>query len=174
MEVLYPDLWPYIWIGFSIITVAGVLLLLLLTKLYKAKPSELPYVQTPILTEAERRFFDALESAVPERGYLLAQVRLANLVHVKQGSGGFFWKNFSPIGMKCVDFVLCERSSMRPLLVIELDDSSHRRRERAERDKFVDQVLTSVSIPVLHWPVQQTYIQSELVQAINAKLRSNA
>src|SRR6266511_5652438 len=114
MEVLYPDLWPYIWIGFSIITVIGVLLLLLLTKLYKVKPGQLPYVQTPLLSEAERRFFDALESAVPERGYLLAQVRLANLVHVKPGSG-LFCKHFSPIGMKCVDFVIVQRDMMTPL-----------------------------------------------------------
>jgi hypothetical protein len=85
----------------------------------------------------------------------------------------FFWKDFRPIGMKCVDFVIARRDTLTPLLVIELDDSTHRRAERRQRDQFVDRVLTSVAIPVLHWPVSVSYSQAELSQAITSKLRHN-
>src|SRR4051812_4746276 len=97
------NLTPYIWSGFFILVAGGSSLLFFLSKFYKAQPQRLPYVAVPVLTAAERRFFLVLEGILPKRCYLLAQVRLANLVHVKPGSG-LFWKHFSPIGMKCVDF----------------------------------------------------------------------
>jgi hypothetical protein len=131
------DLLPYVYLVFVIILVGGLLLLVLLSKNYKPKPLTLPYVKVPLLTEPELRFFSLLESILPDNCYLLAQVRLANLVAVKQGID-FSWKYFSPIGMKCVDFVVCDHLSMRPLLVIELDDCSHDRPERQQRDLFVD------------------------------------
>jgi very-short-patch-repair endonuclease len=68
--------------------------------------------------------------------------------------------------MKCVDFVVVQRDTMHPLLVVELDDSSHKRAERQKRDQFVDQVLTSVGIPVLHWRTSQHYSRSELSQTV--------
>ena len=163
------NVYSSLWIGFFVLLVVGGLLLLLLSKFYKVKPGLLPYIRIPLLTDAECRFFSVLETVVPQQCYLLAQVRLANLVAVKPGSG-LFWKQFSPIGMKCVDFVVVQRETMHPLLVIELDDSSHKRAERQKRDQFVDQVLTSVGIPVLHCPTSQHYSRSELSKAIGKKL----
>lgn len=161
----------YLFIGFILVVAGAGALLLVLSKYYKVKPGQLPYVQVPLLTEAERRFFSVLEEVLPKQYYLLTQVRLANLVHVKQGSGGFFWKQFSPIGMKCVDFVVVLHETMRPLVVIELDDSSHRFEDRRRRDAFVDQVLSSVGLPVLHWPAQRTYNKSELWHLIDLKIK---
>lgn len=152
-----------------LLVVGGGLLLFFLSKFYRAQPQLLPYIAVPLLTDAERRFFQVLEDALPSDCYLLAQVRLANLVHVKPGSGPF-WKNFSPIGMKCVDFVIVRHSTMKPLLAVELDDRTHNKTERRQRDHFVDQVLTAVDIPVLHWPVSASYDQTELYQAISSNL----
>src|SRR5262245_22373963 len=115
---------PYLWLALIVIVVVGLLLLALLSKLYKPKPSTSPYIKTPLLTASELRFFALLESAIPDRCYLLAQVRLANLVTIRPDVG-FSWKHFNPIGMKCVDFVVCDHATMRPLLVVELDDRSH-------------------------------------------------
>src|SRR5215213_3426992 len=162
----------YIWSSFFVLLIVGGLLLFFLSKFYKAQPQRLPYVAVPVLTAAERRFFPVLEGVLPKQCYLLAQVRLANLVHVKPGSG-LFWKNFSPIGMKCVDFVIVQRDTMTPLLVIELDDRTHTWTARRKRDQFVDEVLTSVALPVLHWPVSASYNRGALSQVIGSKLGNN-
>src|SRR5215216_2494579 len=159
----------YIWSSFFVLLIVGGSLLFFLSKFYKVQPQLLPYVAVPVLTDAERRFFLVLEGVVPKRCYLLAQVRLANLVHVKPASG-LFWKNFSPIGMKCVDFVIVQHDTMKPLLVIELDDRTHTWSDRRKRDQFVDEVLTSVAIPVLHWPVSDSYNRGKLSRAIVSKV----
>lgn len=149
----------------------GAVLLFLLSKFFKVKPAALPYIRKQLLTDTELHFFEVLESVTPKHCYLLTQVRLANLVKLKQESGAFFWKQFSPIGMKCVDFVIVQRDTMRPLVVVELDDSSHKFEDRRQRDAFVDQVLNSVELPVLHWSAQRQYTKSELSRVIGFKLK---
>jgi len=72
---------------------------------------------------------------------------------------------------KHVDFVLCDLQNIRPQLVIELDDSSHEREDRRERDAFVDQALEAASLPILHVTAKRTYAPKELADLIEAKLR---
>jgi very-short-patch-repair endonuclease len=100
-------------------------------------------------------------------------VRLANLVAVQPGTTAFR-RYFNPIAMKCVDFVIVNHSTLTPLLVVELDDRSYERVERQARDKFVDEVLASVGLPILHWPTQGRYNPAELLRAIAAKLGAHS
>jgi hypothetical protein len=74
--------------------------------------------------------------------------------------------------MKTVDFVIVNHSTMTPLLVLELDDKSHERLDRKIRDQFVDEVLTSVGLPILHWPVERRYNPTQLCRAIAGNLRA--
>ena len=73
---------------------------------------------------------------------------------VRLRSDAFVWSLFAPLTGKCVDFVICDKETMQTLLVIELDDKSHSRRERKTRDAFVDKTLQSAGIPILHVPFQ--------------------
>jgi hypothetical protein len=74
--------------------------------------------------------------------------------------------NWYRIQAKCVDFVLCEAHDFAPRLVIELDDRSHDRPDRRERDAFVDEVLASAGIPILHARWQRHYDTQSLAQRI--------
>jgi very-short-patch-repair endonuclease len=131
--------------------------------------ARLPYARIPhLLTPAERDCFAALQAAVPAGYHLFAQVRLANLVQVetwaRQNKGHFY-----RIQAKCVDFVLCD-TQLTPRLVIELDDSSHNRPDRQARDAFVDAVLTTAGIPILHLRWRPRYDPRELAGGIASKL----
>jgi hypothetical protein len=159
-----------LWLIFFLLLAGGGLLLLILSRVRRAKPiPRLPYIAIPILTESERRFFSVLEGCIPRGSYILAQVRLANLVAVEPGTASFRGR-FNAIALKCVDFVIVNHSTLAPLLVVELDDRSHERADRQARDKFVDQVLASVGIPILHWPVQSRYNPTQLSRAIVEKI----
>ena len=73
---------------------------------------------------------------------------------------------------KHVDFVLCDRRTVAPVLVIELDDSSHEIPNRAERDAFVDAALRSTGLAVLRVPVRRSYVASELAELLRKEMRS--
>lgn len=63
----------------------------------------------------------------------------------------------SLIDRKDVDFLLCDPTTMKPRCGIELDDSSHARRDRQERDGFVDAVFQVAGLPLVRFPAQASY-----------------
>ena len=77
----------------------------------------------------------------------------------------------SRIKSKHIDFVLCDRENIKPLIAIELDDSSHSRPDRIDRDNFIDKALGVAGLPILHQRVQQTYNTQELEDKITALLK---
>lgn len=126
------------------------------------------YQKNSILTQGELRFYKTLLFLVKDSYYVFTQVRLANVV--KTPKERFLWENFNPLGAKCVDFVLCDKKTGETLLVIELDDKSHKLRSRRRRDKFVDMVLKKAGIPILHQPYMGYYDNENLIQKINSSV----
>ncbi len=122
----------------------------------------LPYRLTPLLTDAERRFFEALQAAVASRAMICPKVGLGDLFRVEHRDykkRSAYWKK---INRKHVDFVLCDPRTLLPLLAIELDDSSHARSDRQQRDAFVDQVYAAAGLPLLHITGRRSYDVSVL------------
>lgn len=116
----------------------------------------LPYVATDwLLTPTERGFYYALRQAAGVEFVIFCKVRLADIIHVRPGPG--FWQAMRPICMKHLDFVLCDPMTMRPVLAIELDDPSHERPDRAERDRFVEAALAAAQFPLIRFPASNTY-----------------
>ena len=64
-------------------------------------------------------------------------------------------KYFNWISQKHVDFVLCDRETMQILCAVELDDSSHERADRRQRDAFMDKAFRKAKLPLFHIPLPQ-------------------
>jgi hypothetical protein len=56
---------------------------------------------------------------------------------------------------------------MQPLLGIELDDSSHKRQERQERDEFVNQLFAAANLSLARIPAQLRYNTKQLEEMLN-------
>ena len=128
-----------------------------------------PYTRTDcFFSPAEASFFAALRVALAEEYEIFAKVRLLDVLNVKPGQG---WQAaFNRVQSKHIDFLLCDRATSRPVLVIELDDSSHQRADRKTRDAFLDKALEVVGLPVLHVPVTRAYDPRELGRLIKSTL----
>lgn len=124
----------------------------------------LAYTRNRFMTESEFIFYQALKSAVGNAYDIFAQVRLASLVKPR---GYFIWNNFQPLAIRTVDFVLANKTTGYPLLVIELDDPSHLLPKRQHRDKFIDRVLSQINLPILHIKRQDHYNPSDLLNQIS-------
>ena len=130
----------------------------------------LPYRKKDyFLLQAERSFFGVLKKSVAGELIVLSKVRLAGVVYVEKGTGA--WQLFfNRIQSKHVDFVLCTLDTIQPVLVIELDDSSHDRKDRHDRDAFVNEALAAAGLPILHVPARQKYNPVELKARIAERL----
>jgi hypothetical protein len=115
-----------------------------------------------LLTPAELAFYKVLVAAVSPRYVVMAQVSVAGLVEVdrakvKAGSRQGFQAAFNRINRKTVDFVLCEPATMRIVAAVELDDRSHERAERKERDGFVEAVMKAAGLPLMRVKAAGSY-----------------
>ena len=127
----------------------------------------LPYrLNNKFLTRAEGSFFRVLQQALPEGVLLCPKVNLQDL----------FW---SPphdytarnrIDRKHVDFVLADAETLRPVCGIELDDRSHQRPDRQERDRFVENVFAAAGLPLVRVPVGAEYDPAELAAALRSAI----
>ncbi len=132
---------------------------------------EVYYLKASLFSPAERSFLGVLESLDYEGITIASKVRLADIFGVKKGlERGDRQRALNRISAKHVDFLLTQSSDGRPLLGVELDDSSHAEEERATRDTFVDSVFASAGLPILHVTAKAAYDPKEVHRQIDAAL----
>jgi len=117
----------------------------------------------------ERLFYRTLQEVVDNQYQIFAKVRMADILWLSNEIQDRKYHN-NQILCKHLDFVLCDKSDIKPVLIIELDDSSHRRYDRRESDEFKDRVFEMVGLPLLRVQVEQTYSTEKLKAQIQEKL----
>lgn len=129
-----------------------------------SEPEVYPYVSCgSILTPAELAFFKALRPVINEQWHIFTKVRLEDIINVKPGLERKVAYGFrGRIKSRHIDFVLCDKDTLEILMCIELDDSSHQRKDRIERDKFVDKAIRDADLTIIHIPVRRIYSEAYL------------
>lgn len=120
-----------------------------------------------IMTRAENDFFKMLDEAVGSNYYVFPQVHLSSLFEHKV-HGQDWWKAFHHINRKSVDFVICDKRTVRPLVAIELDDWSHKLNKRKLRDAEVERIFKGASFPLLRFGHKGPYTSQIIAESINA------
>lgn len=134
-------------------------------------PDPPPYVaRSGLLSDAELRFAAALEKAIaqvwPDRARILVQVPLACLIQVRPGlnnSEQTRWRN--KIDRKTIDFVIVD-PALRPIVAVELDDSSHAAERRKQRDGFVEQAMAGAGVRLKRVEGRERYDVAALVDLL--------
>ena len=144
---------------------------LLFEKDEKAAKIEYPYhLVDEFISTAELNFFLNLKAVVGDSAHIFFKVKLSDLFYAKTGDSGKNRSYTNRIDRKHVDFLLCDSKSLKPILGIELDDKSHQRADRQERDDFVNHVFEAANLPLMHVAVQKGYSQNELKNKLSAYL----
>jgi hypothetical protein len=114
-----------------------------------------PYRPTKyFMTNAEKKLFSILsELASLKDHHIFPQVAVSSLVAVKDDANDILGK-FDWVSKYCVDFVICDKTNILPLLVIELNDSSHKFNFRKARDEFLSTALANANIKLLFLDVK--------------------
>jgi len=134
--------------------------------------ANLPYLRrTALLRPGERAFLPTLQQACSTRSLIFTQVQLSKLIYPRAGIPR--WQSYqNKIDRKSIDFVLCHPTTLVPQLIIELDDKSHTREDRQQRDDFVNRALNAAGIPLLRIRAASTYNPAALEQQIRGKIQA--
>lgn len=151
--------WPVvIAIAFLLVAIAVV------QKRSRGSFDALPYSLKPALfSPAERSFLGVLEQAIGKHYQIFGKVRIADVVATKRGLSSSNWQTaFNRINAKHFDFVLCNRDNLAVVCAIELNDKSHQKDSRRQRDAFVIEVCRAIGLPLVQVPAKRMYSVEEI------------
>jgi Protein of unknown function (DUF2726)/Topoisomerase DNA binding C4 zinc finger len=116
-----------------------------------------------LFSPAERSFFGVLQQALGNSYAVFGKVRLGDVVQPVKGLGkGLSQTARNKVNLKHIDFVICRADDLSLIATVELDDGSHQRKDRSERDAFVDQALKSAGIPLVRFAAKKGYELAEV------------
>ncbi len=102
-----------------------------------------------IMSRPEIDCFSLLSQLFGEKYLILPQVALHTVID-KLTQNSYRSELF-----RVADFCLCDKETFAPLLLIELNDSSHNRADRIERDKKVALICERADLPMIVFTLQE-------------------
>jgi hypothetical protein len=134
----------------------------------KMAPITFPYRRKSLLSPAELAFYSVLKDAVGDRFVILLKVGVRDLVEITNREVN--QAAFNRVAAKHVDFVLCDQVTLHPLVAIELDDSSHYQRDRADRDAFINELFRVIGVALIRHRVQMAYDPAAIERWVDSAL----
>jgi hypothetical protein len=119
-----------------------------------------PYkLKTFFFSKVEKQFYDVLNKALNEREVLLfSKVRLLDVLINEATQQKQTYHN--KIQSRHLDFLVCNKKGIIPLLAIELTDSN--KFDNSSRDEFITKALAAAGLPLLRLSVKRGYSVNEL------------
>jgi hypothetical protein len=123
-----------------------------------------------IFTPAEKNFQNLVEQALGGNYRVLNRVRLSDVLTIRNGVSSRASQTAAKSAeSKYLDFVICDRKSMKLLGAIDLVDTQGRG-YKIKKDWFVSGSLEAASIPHLRIKVKTNYTIEEIRSCINTRL----
>lgn len=121
----------------------------------KKKPTDIwTYTKKTLMTKTEIRYFEMIKKAA--KGYNI--VPQVNLAAILQKHGDFQYQNEL---FRNIDFGVFDEC-YNVVILIEINDPSHNRKDRQERDAKVRDLCKSVGIPLVEFWTKDKHKQSDV------------
>jgi hypothetical protein len=138
-----------IWILFIVIIIWYIFFYLILKYSWKIwfKKEYCPYIlKRDFLNKTERTIYAYLISSLPGSVIILPQIPLHSIVQTKIGNDRM---TFNKISKKIIDFWFFDKE-FKLIALLEFDGPTHSKRDRKDRDNFVDDVMYNLWVPLYH------------------------
>lgn len=126
-----------------------------------------------VFTPAEKNFQNLIEQAMGHKYRVINRVKLSDVVTIRNGVSNRASQSAATNAEgKYLDFVICERQSMKLLGAIDLVDTQGKG-YKIKKDWFISGALEAASIPHLRIKVKANYTLEEIRACINSRLLGN-
>lgn len=126
-----------------------------------------------LFTPVERQFLDLIEKAVGNEFRVVSRVRLVDLIALRKNTDKKVAKSaLMRAGSKQVDYVLCNKDDMTPVLAIDLVHTMGKDGHNRNKDFFVAGCLDTAGIPHARIKAKPGYKLEEIKDCIESKLVS--
>lgn len=130
----------------------------------KERRKDTIYIQKPIMTEYEYRFYQILKEL--ENKYIIVpQLNLAAVIK-KVNNNRYYSELF-----RNIDFAIFSKDYKKLLLLIEINDQTHDRYKRQDRDLKVKKICNEVSVKLISfytkYPNEKNYVINRIEKEID-------
>ncbi|GGW97822.1 DUF2726 domain-containing protein [Alteromonas halophila] len=131
-----------------------------------------PFRQKPqLFTPVEHTFLKLIEQAVGQEFRIVCRVRLSDVITVRQQANKKKASMaLSRAAARQLDFVLCDREDMRPILAIDLVHSQGKDGYKTQKDWFVTGALDAAGVPHARIKVKSGYSVEDIRECLENKL----
>lgn len=137
----------------------------------KVDAKNVAYQRATLFSPAERSFLGVLDQAIGSEYRVFGKVRVADVLEVGRDTDPAKRRSaFNRISAKHFDFIVCAPDDLRVLCAIELNDASHAKARRRERDDFVAEACKQAQLPLLMLPAKHAYSIDEVRQMVLSAL----
>lgn len=150
---------PFIAIGAAVIVAVTIFIIV---KVLSKKKTPDYHLKDALLTQTEIAYYNIINAYFGEDYLVLPQINLASVIE-KQG-GGFQTELFRNADFGIFDF------DFRPILLIEINDNTHLRRDRQERDQKVGVICKKAHIPLITFWVKDGIDREAIYKTIKKYL----
>jgi hypothetical protein len=155
---------------YTLVIVAIVIILILVKAFLDRRQPEIKQsivyhyaAKSNLMTPSEGEFFKMLTEAVGDRYYVFPQVHLSALLDEK--TVGQNWKAaFRHINGKSVDYVLCDKATLKAVCAVELDDKTHELIDRQKRDVEVERIFLGADISLVRFNSYRHLSKGDVVE----------
>ena len=124
------------------------------------------YKKKSFMTNAEYEFYLKLKSLEPEYK-VIPQLNLASIIN-KENNNKYYTDLF-----RNIDFAIFDNKERNVLLLIELNDGTHKLKKRKARDFKVKKIWKAAGIPLIYfytnYPNEKEYVINRIKEIINSE-----
>lgn len=133
-----------------------------------------PFDTKPLIfTPAEKNFQNLVEQALGPKYRVINRVKLSDIVSIRNGVSNRASKTaVNNADNKYLDFIICDRNSMKLLGTIDLVDTQGKG-YKIKKDWFVSGALEAAAIPHIRIKIKQSYSIDEIRACINSRILGN-
>ena len=127
--------------------------------------------KTHLFTPVERSFLSLIDEAVGKDYRILCRVKLSDVVAIRQNTDKKTSRNaLSRANGRYLDFVLCAKEDMSPVLAVDLVHDNGKEGYKKQRDWFVSGTLDAARMPHVRIKVRSGYKVQDIRECLEAKL----
>ena len=131
------------------------------------------YAKSYIMTSRENECFKILNEIFSSKWFVVPQVHLSALLDYRV-KGQNWNAAFRHINGKSVDFVLIGKESYKVICAIELDDSTHSKPDRMERDVEIERMFKEAKIPLARISKFESMTKPEIAKVVTDAINGNS
>lgn len=122
-------------------------------------------LKNSLLTDSELDYLDCIESVIPDDYMIIPQSNLATFIHRTDGA------KYQNELFRNVDFLITD-CEYRPIVVIEINDSTHNEYSRRVRDERVQKICEEAGIAIItlwtSYGINPDYIRKKISEALES------